>query len=128
MDTAYNGSMPYSCAGYVLAGCPDHQVKTLEQQSCAWMEGWATFWSMKVRNSPVYQNINLEDPTWGTPTWDYNGDGVEGHVAGALWDICDWQDDGWDFCYNQYDIIMNTLKNHVSKIRHLIWRTLGLKG
>jgi len=43
MDTAYNGSMPYSCAGYVLAGCPDHQVKTLEQQSCAWMEGWATF-------------------------------------------------------------------------------------
>lgn len=38
---------------------------------------------------------NLETPTWCSPDWD-DSDEVEGRVAGALWDIYDSQDDGYD--------------------------------
>ena len=96
MDTAYDGDMPYTCPGYFLSGCSDHTPQSTETIQCAWMEGWATFWTLTVTDDPVWNwpdykeldPIDLEDPTWGTEGWQ-DGPEVEGRVAGALWDICD---------------------------------------
>jgi len=40
-------------------------------------------------------NVDLESPTWGSAGWS-NGDSVEGRVAGAIIDILDPANDGYD--------------------------------
>ncbi len=60
---------------------------------CAWVEGWADFTALVVNGDSVLAGasgdaVDLEPPTWWTPDWD-TGMRVEGHVAGALWDIVD---------------------------------------
>ena len=80
----------------------------------AWAEGWADALPILVDtpysgnkltgyydkyttdlSSGNYFHINLETPTWGTPGWE-NDQGVEGRVAGALIDIFDATNDGYD--------------------------------
>lgn len=81
--------------------CPSpHYINRDSHTNCAWTEGWANFLPLAVSDDPVlvYRNeysIDMEAPTWGTASWD-EGDEVEGHVAGALWDIYDGVDDGDD--------------------------------
>ncbi len=100
--------------------CPNpHYVQLSSHVNCAWTEGWANFLPLAVNNDPVYRwadgsSLNLENPTWGSFTWD-EGDDVEGRVAGALWDILDtsnenddqYSDGGiiniWDTLYHQND-------------------------
>ncbi len=74
--------------------CPaPRQVNLNSAIHCAWFEGWADFTALAVNGDPVLAGdsgdaLNLETPTWYTPDWD-TGMRVEGHVAGALWDILD---------------------------------------
>lgn len=100
--------------------CPSpHYIQYFSHVNCAWTEGWANFITIAVNNEPVYYwsdggSLNLENPSWPTANWD-DGDGVEGRVAGGLWDILDAADDGddtysdggltdiWDTIYHQND-------------------------
>jgi len=84
------------------ANCPSpHFINRASNPVCAWTEGWATFWAFAVNDDPFYDwpgggSTDFESPTWGNPGhWD-EGDDVEGRVAGALWDIVDPADDGFD--------------------------------
>jgi hypothetical protein len=104
--------------------CPSpHYIELSSHINCAWVEGWANFFTIAVNNDPVYRwssgaSLNLENPTWGTPIWD-EGDDVEGRVAGALWDILDANNEGddqyadggitnlWDTIYHQNDSYFN---------------------
>jgi len=83
------------------ADCPSpHYMETLEDLGCAWTEGWANFLPLAVNGNSIYSwsktsYTNLETQTWGTAGWD-NGPGVEGRVAGAMYDIIDTANDGAD--------------------------------
>ncbi|MCM3666110.1 hypothetical protein M3204_16955 [Mesobacillus subterraneus] len=66
------------------------------EPGCAWSEGWGHFLALYMNNSPVYtytdgSTWNAENTT-GYPT----GDDCEGRVAGALWDVYDNVNDGYD--------------------------------
>jgi hypothetical protein len=97
MWTIYGDWMP-------TTHCPSpHYIQYSSHVNCAWTEGWANFITIAANNDPVYRwasgsSLNLENPTWGTPYW-HEGEDVEGRVAGAMWDIIDTHDDGYD----QYD-------------------------
>ena len=87
--------------------CPSpHYINRHHHTNCAWTEGWANFLPLVVRGDPWLThrnsyNINLETPTWGTSNWD-DGDGCEGRVAGALYDIFDSANDGHDTLSNGF--------------------------
>ena len=98
----YAHNIMYSVYGYYpTTNCPDlHYIEDRSSIICAWTEGWANFLPLAVNNDPIYRwssgaMLNLETPTWGTAGWD-EGDDVEGRVAGALWDIYDSINDGYD--------------------------------
>lgn len=113
MWTIYGAWMPTTY-------CPSpHYIQYFSHVNCAWTEGWANFITIAVNNEPVYywasgSTLNLENPTWTTPNWD-DGDGVEGRVAGAMWDMLDSANEGddqwtegnlvdlWDTIYHQND-------------------------
>lgn len=113
MWTIYGAWMPTTY-------CPSpHYIQYYSHVNCAWTEGWANFITIAVNDEPVYywasgSSLNLETPSWTTANWD-DGDGVEGRVAGGLWDILDAADDGddtysdggltniWDTIYHQND-------------------------
>lgn len=65
----------------------------------AWSEGWGTFFSSLVRDTPlyldtnVYGNLSLDIEV---PTGSVAGDDNEGAVAASLWDIYDSADDNSD--------------------------------
>lgn len=99
MYNLYNGNFPpHDCTS-------PHYVTAASGQRCGWTEGWADFWSIAVLNDPVYRwacvkpctpaSLNLETPTRGTAGWA-TGEQVEGRVAGALWDLIDSANDGYD--------------------------------
>ena len=120
MYTVYGNTIPPA------PNCSPHYVQGTSSTGCAWVEGWAEFIPSVVNNDPTYRwasgaSQNLENPTWPTAGWD-DGDGVEGRVAGALWDIYDSNNEGddqytepadfapfWDIFYNQND---NTMYQH----------------
>ena len=94
--------------------CPSpHYIQLGDNPQCAYTEGWPDFLSLAVNGNPTYtwasgSTLNLETPTWGTPIWD-EGDGCEGRVAGALWDMYDNINDGYDqhqFSYSLNDAAM----------------------
>ncbi|MFZ3133235.1 fascin domain-containing protein [Methanothrix sp.] len=114
--------------------CPDvHYMFTNEHVNCAWTEGWADFFPLLINGNPIYiwasgASENLETPTWGTPNKD-NGPGVEGRVAGALWDIYDSNKDGWDkysFSFNSIWSATYSQKLSTFKDFWYVWRTKGL--
>ncbi|MCD4738792.1 MAG: hypothetical protein K8R89_05990, partial [Anaerolineae bacterium] len=97
------GAWWWSDIGDMLA-CLSHGIREQENPLCAWTEGWATFYALVVNGDACFdwdnvpcggQTINLETPTWGTADWD-DGDEVEGRITGALYDLFDNVDDGWD--------------------------------
>jgi len=125
MYKAYNSWWP-------ITYCPSpHYINRYSHPNCGWTEGWADFFPLACQSweralyDSVYEWgtgswIDLESPTWGTEGWD-NGDGVEGRVAGALLDIFDYPNDG-------YDIWART---HGSPLPHAfaeIWDTLRNGG
>ena len=92
MYTKYGGYFPPS-------GCTNHWLQNCYDPGCGWTEGWADFFCLAVNNDPIYKDpgfsLDLENHTWGSSGW-CNGPSCEGRVAGALWDIMDTRDDGFD--------------------------------
>lgn len=90
--------------------CFDHNLFSQETQLCAWSEGWSDFLALAVNGDKCFDfemgpctgtkdvdYVDLEIPptTWaGAPT--PQGDTVEGRVAGALYDLLDTTNDGYD--------------------------------
>jgi hypothetical protein len=97
--------------------CWTHYINATSNAKCAWSEGWADFFSIAVNNvnndKPCYtfgpfpceglidqQYFNLEVHSRGdNPSLPYAmpwGDNVEGRVAAALYDLYDYNDEGFD--------------------------------
>jgi hypothetical protein len=118
--------------------CPaDHYMNVYSHPNCAWTEGWADFFPLMVQSygrwqDPVFEwgtgsQIDLETPTWGTPGWN-NGEGVEGRVAGSLWDIFDSTNDGYDTFtdgfLNIWDVVSTQTDNNFAEF----WDAWKAKG
>ena len=96
--------------------CPSpHYINYISAQRCGYTEGWANFLCMAVNGNGIYSwssgsSLNLDTPTWGTTNWQ-NGDYCEGRVAGALYDMYDSQNDGYDvysYGIDQIKTVMRT--------------------
>ncbi|MFQ5594205.1 MAG: Ig-like domain-containing protein [Anaerolineae bacterium] len=65
-------------------------------QTCAWIHGWGLFFAAAAQNDPSYvtasQALSLESPLVDLD----DGDAVSARVAGALWDLMDAANDGFD--------------------------------
>jgi hypothetical protein len=93
-------------------GCTQHWVfNPPSNVNCAWAEGWADFLPLPVNNSQCYNRFsvnscqgqvdfdyfNLETHIRGDNPQQFNwGDTVEGRVAGALYDLYDYNNEGFD--------------------------------
>lgn len=112
--------------------CNPHYIDQVSSQGCAWIEGWAhahALWCTNdpVRNWPGGGGVNLETPTWGTAGWD-NGDAVEGRVSGALWDIADSTNDGYDDYDGTWEDIWDVLYNVNSDVMLDFWNSWKARG
>jgi hypothetical protein len=84
--------------------CFDHEIYSQESTQCGWSEGWADFFAIAVNGDACYdfdigpctgvvdvRYFDLENHTRNDPNaqGSWWGDGVEGRVAGALYDLMD---------------------------------------
>lgn len=83
--------------------CFDHNIFSQESIQCAWSEGWADFLAITVNQDTCYdfdegpctgainnRHYNLENHTRLDNALNFAwGDGVEGRVAGSLYDLLD---------------------------------------
>ena len=116
-----------------ITQCPSpHFINRFSHPNCAWTEGWANFLPLAVQNEPNFEwgngdDENLETKTWGSPGWD-DGDGVEGRVAGALYDIYDSTNDGFDTFtdgfLNIWDVVYHQTDDNFAEF-YTAWRTRG---
>lgn len=103
----------YNTTGWWLwwdVGCYNHNLFSREDVNCAWSEGWADFLPLVVNEDEcddfgvgpcgadgrAFENLEthgLDDPP---PPPFYRGDMVEGRVAGALYDLFDSTNEGFD--------------------------------
>ena len=92
--------------------CIDHDVFVPgETALCAWTEGWADFMPMAVQGTNVWNGHQIEAKTWPVPPDpDGTGDAIEGRVAGALYDLFDNTNDGWDQVSFGFSPIWNILR------------------
>jgi len=91
----YGHYVMHTLYGYMPPAMEEHYINENSDASTAWVEGWANFFPLVVQNDPDLLGWNLETHHWCSAGWD-DGDEVEGRVAGALWDIFDSDDDGYD--------------------------------
>ncbi|WP_234477018.1 hypothetical protein [Streptomyces sp. MBT65] len=130
MDDVYNDAFPST------AGCPvPHPPAQASTTVCAWIEGWATFFSLAMNHTPVYgfrngTSTNFEIPTWGF-TGVANGDVTEERVIGALWDLIDVNSGGsetWDQHSEGFGAVFSTLAHHVDNTLASFWTSRGTDG
>jgi len=96
--------------------CPEpHHFWDEEDRCCAWTEGWANAFCLIVSGDPCYKwpdggYYNLETPSTSMP-W---GDGVEGRIAGMLWDMFDGSSsyELWDTYTLGFDEIWHLIRNY----------------
>ncbi len=96
---------PTTWDDFYLCALQPHHMFDNKTHLCAWAEGWGVFLALAVNGDQCYDwdigpcgggSENLEIPTWPVPLDPTVGDAVEGRVAGALYDLFDVDDDGWD--------------------------------
>ncbi|MDD3292355.1 MAG: PKD domain-containing protein [Methanocellales archaeon] len=111
---------------------PRHFINFVSEPNFAWIEGWANFFPISVQVEPNFEwgdgnYENLETQTWGSPGWD-DGDGVEGRVAGVLYDIFDSVDDGYDTFtdgfLNIWDVVYHQTDDNFAEF-YTAWRDRG---
>jgi hypothetical protein len=115
----YGHHVMYSLYGYIPPSMEEHSMNLRSNSTTAWAEGWANFYPLVVFNDSVftwsngthYANINLETLHWCSSGWD-DGDEVEGRVAGALWDIYDTHNDGYDVLSDGFSRIWEITRDH----------------
>jgi hypothetical protein len=97
----------YNARGSWWSGlvCLSHTFWQYTSQACAWHEGWGDFFALAVNGDPSFNfangaAVNLETPDRNNPKDSvgnpYRGDTVEGRDAGALYDLFDTTNDGYD--------------------------------
>jgi hypothetical protein len=115
----YGHHVMYSLYGYIPPCMTEHYMRMQSNSTTAWAEGWANFFPLIVFNDPTfelginethYYPYNLETPHWCSAGWD-DGDEVEGRVAGALWDIFDSDDDGYDILDDGFHRVWNITRD-----------------
>lgn len=81
----------------------DYEIEKVSNSNKAWVEGWGLYLPLAVKDNGTYvmraygcdEVIDFETPHWCYPDWD-DGDSVVGRVTGALFDIYDSTNDGYD--------------------------------
>lgn len=82
--------------------CDFHTLTASTSTSCAWKEGFAEWFSLRVRADTEYDGVDLEDFGWyDTPKLTFTpetfGDEVEGRVVAVLLDLGDGDNEKpWD--------------------------------
>lgn len=136
MDDVYDDDYPDTGSG-----CRDHEMHKREATGCAWSEGFGDWYGVAVFGDPVYRDTvdqtiaqSVDSPTWGSnrtdnrEAWE-NGDGVEGRVAGALWDLVDTAvEQPWDVFGEGFDPVWNTFLDHRSSDFRQYWTQRGQDG
>ncbi len=77
--------------------CNPHGMKRATNPSCAWVEGWASFFAIYARfprdaaNPVIFNGDSME--AYSSSVFGRDGYSDEGRVAAALWDLYDTHDD-----------------------------------
>ncbi|WP_416964757.1 hypothetical protein [Streptomyces sp. Agncl-13] len=130
MDDVYNDAFPST------VGCPSpHAPAQASTAVCAWIEGWADFFSLAMNRTSVYRfrsgtSIDFEPPTWGFNGIG-NGDVTEQRVVGALWDLMDFQvvnTEIWDQHNEVFGLVFSTFAHHVNTTLASFWSSRGTDG
>ncbi len=118
--------------------CWSHDFFSQEDANCAWSEGWADFLPLVVNDDQCYDlgpgpcgfdNYPFKDLE--TPTWGDNrpqGDVVEGRVAGALYDLFDSQNEGYDSADFGFDPIADIVFNGTKERFYEFWNSWWASG
>ncbi len=92
------------------ASCFNHQIfSQVNSETCAWSEGWADFLPLLVNNDAcfdwargpcgagggAFENLEVRSRNDMPPAFPW-GDRVEGRIAGALYDLFDNNNEGFD--------------------------------
>lgn len=137
------GSFWYSLATWndfyqcVIQG---HDFFDSRTELCAWTEGWGDFLAVVVNGDQCYDKglgpctgtlnfdyFNVENQNWndGKP----RGDKVEGRIAGALYDLYDNANDGFDQIGLGFAPIWSVVKNPpVENSFHDFWNSWKANG
>ena len=107
MHQLYGGNVPSVDYG------PDgvHYWSSHENAETAWVEGWANFYSVAIRDDRYFWSYDLESQ-WPT------GDDVEGAIACILWDIYDSPATDDDELSMGLAPIWDVMKNYVTSGHH----------
>lgn len=107
----------------------EYEIDKHSNANVSWVEGWAYFFPLAVKNNPLFVplDINFENKTWCTPNWD-DGDDVVGRVTGALWDIFDSHDDGYDTFSDGFTRIWNIMHSTPCDTSHEFWQAWNTSG
>ncbi len=119
MDDVYDDAYPST------PNCNPHHIKKTSSTGCAWSEGFAEWFPAWIYQDPYFRwpdgtSLNLEKPTWDTPGWS-NFDKVEGRVAGALIDLSDSANEGFDVVGEGMNTIWTTFQRHNSPTFRQFW-------
>jgi hypothetical protein len=100
--------------------CWYHEPWQAKDVSCAWSEGWADFFPLAVNGDQCFDYgrgpcglygdafYDLEIPSWDYLPW---GDDVQGHVSGAIYDLYDDDNEGYDSSTYGFDPIADIVFN-----------------
>jgi len=110
-------------------GCWRHDIFSEEDEDCTWYEGWAEFLPLRVNGDQCYDwglgpcNGSYEDiethNLYDAPNIDNFGEAVEGRVAGALYDLVDYNNEiydktSFDFSLIAYLLVSSPLEESFS--------------
>lgn len=70
-----------------VENCSNHYFDRTSSESCAWVEGWASFVALYVTNQPTYTFTNGARTNVVVNAKYRAGDEVEGSIVGVLWRI-----------------------------------------
>ncbi|GIH04000.1 hypothetical protein Rhe02_20670 [Rhizocola hellebori] len=119
MDDVYNDAMP------ATPNCAPHTVTIATSTGCAWVEGFAHWFTATMYNDPFVRlpggtSLSLEGQRWGDG-WGET-DASELRVAGALLDITDTGNETlWDRAGEGWSNIWYTFTHHVSNTFAEFW-------
>jgi hypothetical protein len=126
----YGHHVMYSLYGYIPSSMEEHYMELRSNSTTAWTEGWADFFPLAVFNRPTFTlginathgiEYNLESKHWCSSGWD-DGDLVEGRVAGALWDIFDSTNDGYDSLSDGFTRIWSVISSQTDNTFREFWQ------
>jgi hypothetical protein len=127
----------YNASGWwgVDVSCFNHSIFNRTDWLCAWTEGWSDYFALAVNNGDTcfdfgigpcgagglqFENLETHARGDGQP----EGDDVEGRVAGALYDLSDSVDDGYDHANFGFSPIWTIVGDNSDENRFgLFWLT-----